>query len=578
VSARLASQLTALALVVVSSACGGDTGSEPPLREPTLLEIDLRTPFDEREQALFGEPKPSVARALERARRKLDEPLVRGVFVRLGELGGRFADAHDWALLLDAAKAKQKPVHCAFDTLDNAGYALAAHCERLSMTPSGTLDLVGLAAQVMHGRALLDLLGVRAELLQIGQYKGAAEPFTRDSMSEPLRESLEALLDELDASFREHLGARGVLAPEGVQATLDGGPYHAGEALAHNLVDAVAYDDEARHHAKAAAGAKEVRELYPHAEKQAPTLTQLIQALSGKAEDPHAGKPRLVLATLSGEIVDGSAMGPNRMASEPFVDGMRQIADDDTIKAMVLRVESPGGSALASDRMWHAVRRVAKRKPVVVSIGEMAASGGYYVASAGAHIIASPSSIVGSIGVVGGKVVFKDLADRVGVHGETLPRAQHAAWLSPLAPFSDSERARLEALLKDTYHRFVNRVALGRKRTVAQLADAVEGRVMGGKRALMLGLIDEIGGLGRALELGRKRGGLPAEAPFETWPRPSDPISQLSTALGGAHAHAQTPSLSQLTEAAHSDATASWILGVSPGRPAAVLTPHLSVR
>jgi protease IV len=181
------------------------------------------------------------------------------------------------------------------------------------------------------------------------------------------------------------------------------------------------------------------------------------------------------------------------------------------------------------------VRRAAARKPVIVSVGDMAASGGYYVASAGTHILASEGSVLGSIGVVGGKVVAAELADKVGVHVTVLPRAPHATWLSPLAPFSDSERARLEHMLTHTYRLFLERVALGRKRSVEQLAPASEGRVMGGARAKELGLIDEIGGLARAVSLARERGKLSKNAPIVRWPEAETPLAALSGLLG-AHA------------------------------------------
>jgi protease-4 len=191
--------------------------------------------------------------------------------------------------------------------------------------------------------------------------------------------------------------------------------------------------------------------------------------------------------------------------------------------------------------MWHAVRRVAQRKPVIVSLGDMAASGGYYIASAGSVIVASPSSIVGSIGVVGGKMVVDGLANRLGVHVTTLTRTQHSAWLSPFQPFSETERASLEGMLQSTYRLFLDRVATGRKLAVEKLLPAAEGRVMGGERAAKLGLVDEVGGLARALQLAIDRGKLPSSAPIESWPDAPDALTALSSVLG---AHAGQSALS----------------------------------
>jgi protease-4 len=501
----------------------------------TLYELDLREALPEQGTSLLGEAKPGLTDGVTKLRGLLDEPLVKGLFVRLGPLAGSFGDLADWSALFDAYRAKKRLVHCHFDELDNLGFALASHCDRLSMTPSGMLDVVGLGAQVVHGRQLLEMLGVRAELLQIGKYKGAAEPFTRDGPSDELRQSLEAMLDDLDRGFRAHLSRGGARNAEAVSAILDAGPYTAEAARSQKLVDALSYDDEARAIAKKAASASALRSVFPERKSDSLSLRDLLAAFTGKDDDSDSSEPRLGLVFLTGEIVDGDRRSMERGASEPFVKAMRRFGDDSRIRAIVLRIESPGGSALASDRMWHAVRRAAGRKPVIVSIGDMAASGGYYVASAGTHILASEGSIVGSIGVVGGKIIVTDLAKRVGVNVTSFERAEHATWLSPLAPFTPDERQRLEAMLTHTYELFLERVSLGRKRSVKQLLPATEGRVMGGERAKELGLIDEIGGLARAIDLARERGKLTKGAPLMRWPEDGDALEALRTVLG-AHA------------------------------------------
>jgi len=567
---------TCLSLTLGS--CGNKTDDDPPLTVETLLELDLTQGLGEREQSLFTEHRPSLATAVERVMTLGTESLSRGLFVRLGPLSGHWSDVDEWAHVFDTLRSKKKPVHCAFEALDNAGYALAAHCDTLSMTPAGMLDLVGIAAQVLHGRELLESVGVKADLLQIGRYKGAAEPFTLDTMSEPLRESLDGLLDDLDARFRTHLKTRTKLSTLDLQGLIDRGPYHSESARTAQLVDAVAYDDEARNKAKLAVGASHVRAIFPHREEEF-SLRALLDALSEDKAKELKAKNRIVLATLVGEIVDGDRMGADKAASDPFVMAMRKFADDTRVKAVVLRIESPGGSALASDRMWHAVRRVAGRKPVIVSMGDMAASGGYYVACAGSYVLATEGSIVGSIGVVGGKIVVAGMADRFGVHADTLKRAERATWLSALAPFTTEERGQLEVLLRDTYDRFLERVAIGRKRDLTQIQSAAEGRVMGGARAKKLGLVDEVGGLGRALQLARERGNVARDAPIEAWPSTSDPVAALTSALAGAKLN--TPEwrlLEEMSRVSEMSSEATWVSHLAPGRPAAVLPAHLSVR
>jgi protease-4 len=232
---------------------------------------------------------------------------------------------------------------------------------------------------------------------------------------------------------------------------------------------------------------------------------------------------------------------------------MRRIADDREIQALVLRINSPGGSALASDKMWHSVRRVAARKPVIVSVGDMAASGGYYVACAGTEIFADDVSIVGSIGVVGGKIVGQELAARLGVHPATLSRGQNAGWMSPFRPFSATERQAVQRSMQSTYDTFLSRVRMGRKLEPAQLAAVAEGRIMSGKRAREGGLVDTVGGLDAALARARKQGGLPDDSPVEVWPKQRAFFERASRLLAGADTRvgslpelvAQLPTLAQ---------------------------------
>jgi protease-4 len=549
VTSRLASLV--LAALPALAACG-------PLEEPsnlpsteTLYELNLTRPMPEQGSAFLGERRPGLAEATSELRTLLDQDLTRGLFVRLGAHRGHLADVDEWADVFEAYRAKKKPVHCHFEGADNAAYALAAHCDQVSMTPAGSLDLVGIIAQVVFGKDLLELLGVQADLLQMGRYKGAAEPFTRDSMSEEMRQSLDGLLTDLDANFRKHLGRRLERPDAEITALLDNGPYTAEAALAAKLVDALAFDDEARAKAKAAAKARIVKRLFEPKEDGDLSLRELLEALSGP-EKRQIKEPHLALVFLDGEIVDGEREGVERMGGTSFVQAMRRLGDDSDVKAVVLRIESPGGSALSSDLMWHSVRRVAKRKPVIVSLGDMAASGGYYVACAGSKIVAAPSSVVGSIGVVGGKMVVRGLADKVGVNVESLPRGRHAGWLSPFAPFSDEERKLFEGLLRDTYDRFLSRVAEGRKKTIADIVPGAEGRVMGGERARSLGLVDEVGSLGRAMALARADGKLPKDAPISVWPAEDNPLRALSQLASGAQSHSALDALTHgRPEASH---------------------------
>ncbi|MDD9934913.1 MAG: S49 family peptidase, partial [Myxococcales bacterium] len=221
-----------------------------------------------------------------------------------------------------------------------------------------------------------------------------------------------------------------------------------------------------------------------------------------------------------------------RAHAEPLQDAMRGSADDEEVKAGVRRIDSPGGSATASDQMWHAVRRVASRKPVIVSVGDMAASGGYWVASAGTEIVAHDSSLLGSIGVVGGKIVAEDLSERAGVNVTRLTRGKRAAWMSSMRGFSDDERAAFERSLQHTYRLFIRRIAQGREMTPEQIAPLAEGRIVSGRRAREGGLVDAAGGLQEALARAREQAELPDDVAVEVWPDQPTLMQQLSQLTG----------------------------------------------
>ncbi len=485
---------------------------------------------------MFGASAPAlreVLRAIDAAR---TEPAARGVFLRIGPLGGAFGRVGDLRAALVALRAAGKPVHCHFDVTDNAGYALlAAACDRISMTPAGDLELVGVAAHLFHAKTLLDTLGVEAQLLQMGRFKGAAEPFTRDAMSPETRESMGAMLDDLQADLVAAIAGGRRLTPGAVQGAIDAGPHDAASARDAGLVDAVAFDDEARERARVAARARRVVPVALRAPAEPVDLDTLLAALAGeRPQDEEARAPRIALVHLEGEITDGErATGSGSGAAGPFVRELRRLADIPEVKAIVLRIDSPGGSALASDRMWHAVRRAAARKPVIVSVGDMAASGGYYIACAGTEVLAHDASLVGSIGVVGGKVSVAGLAARVGVHSEVLARGAHAGWSSPTAPFSDSERRVVERMLASTYARFLARVGSARRLDAGRVAAAAEGRLWSGRRARELGLVDRAGGLSDALRVARERGHLPDDAPVTVWPQQRALVDWVADALGG---------------------------------------------
>ena len=514
-----------LAPLFFLAACGGpDEPAEEAESNPARRELQeivlLEAPGESSQPSLFSTPGPSTRDVLTRLDEARTDEHVVALFVRLGPMGGAWGRIDDLREAFQAVRDAGKPVHCHFETIDNAGYLLAASsCDRISVTPAGILDTVGIAAQVFYARTLLEQIGVTAELLQVGTFKGAAEPFTRSEMSPEMRESMGTLLDDLQLSLIQAMVEGREMTAERAQEVHDAGPYDADGAREARLVDAVEFDDEARTRAREAGNAtRNVRvQLMP--EHEPTTLADLIGALAsgeGPSEGPEGA--HVVIAYLDGEISDDEEPGVGTGQAGPFVRHMRELAEDEDVRAVVLRIDSPGGSALASDRMWHAVRRVAARKPVIVSVGDMAASGGYYIASAAHDIVAHPGSIVGSIGVVGGKVDASALLERVGIHAETLTRGEHAGWSSLTQPWGESERAVLQRMMENTYGRFVARIVEGREMPRERVLASAEGRIWTGRQGLERGLVDRLGGIGTALAMAREQAHLEDDVAIVEWP------------------------------------------------------------
>jgi protease IV len=522
-----------LLLAACLAACKGDRPKGPPQKE--LHTIRLQQAFPESpDRALLPGTDLNHASLLERIAQMTSEPNVAGLFLQISEMGGAWGRAADLRDALAGFRKARKPVHCHVETTDNLGYALLARsCDKISMTPSGFLNLVGVSTEAAYARKLLANVGVTAELIQAGRFKGAADPLTRDDMPPEVRQTLSALVDDLQSALVEAVAQGRAITPARVQALIDKGPFTAETAKTEGLLDDVIFDDAARAQAKAAAKAERIVEEVPRREQKPTSLFDLLSELWASDEGEEASGPRLGLVYLEGTILRGSPSSIRSAHAESFVRAVREFADERDIRAIVLRIDSPGGSALASDLMWHAVRRAAKRKPVIVSIGDVCASGGYYVASAGTEIMAQDDSLIGSIGVVGGKVVFAELAQRIGIRVEHLGRGKHSGWASAVRSWSPSERATIEASLRSGYARFIARIAEGRNMKASEIEPYAEGRIMTARRAREGRLVDRVGGLRDALAAARERGKLPSSAPTQVWPTKPSLVEALTELTEG---------------------------------------------
>lgn len=414
--------------------------------------------------------------------------------------------------LRDAIKdfrASGKPIYSFMEIGMNKEYYVASAAEKVFLPPGGDLYVNGFAAEAMFYKGSLDKLGVEAEVIQIGpKYKNAPDQYTRKEMSEGQREVINAILDEYYVRFTGGIAEDRKLSFENVKAIVDNAPYHAGEAKQLGLINEAFYRDQVYEELKNRLGYKADDKLRTVSGSEYREVPPDSLGLNNGA--------RIAVVYASGAINMGSssnsAFGGEMVGSDTIVKAVNQAAEDSTIKAIVLRVDSPGGSALASDLMWHALENAKAKKPVVVSMADVAASGGYYIACNANKIVAEPTTVTGSIGVFMGKPVVKGFYDWIGVTNEYVMRGKNAGIFRETEKWTPEERAKMQDQANKIYFDdFVPKVAAGRRKTAEEVNSIAQGRVWTGTQAKQNGLIDEFGGLERAITVAKELAKIPAE-------------------------------------------------------------------
>lgn len=499
-----------------------------------LAEIRLEGALEEAPQggiSLFGSEKKSFRGLLRRIAQAKDDAEVKGLVLRLGDVSLGLAKSAELRRALAALRASGKKAYARTESLGLGEYLVACGCDEVSIEPAGYLVIPGLRIEMTYVRDLLDKIGVTADVVHIGEFKTAGEELYLREMSSAQREALGAILDD----FYEHVvdvvakGRR--TTADRAKSAIDTAIFTAEQARARGLVDAVEYDDEYRSRlAKEQGGAVSFVEKYGEREHEEPDFSDMASVFGifgemfKKPKPPEGDKIALVYA--NGMIVTGkseaSPFGGSIMGSRTMVEAIRQAADDASVKAIVMRVDSPGGDGLASDEIWREVVRAKGKKPFVVSMSDVAGSGGYYIAMGASAIVAEPTTITGSIGVVGMKPVFGGLYKKVGANPQSLQRGRRAGMMSLDVPFSDEEREALRKFMEAFYGDFVAKVAEGRGKTPDQIEPIARGRIWSGKRAVELGLVDRLGGLEDAIALAKEKAGLDpkADLPLYELPRP----------------------------------------------------------
>ncbi len=486
---------------------------EPSIRNNSVLALRVGGVLpdyvpDDPLRKIFGGPDQSLTGLLMQFKKAKVDKRITAILLDIDMSGVGWGKSDEIRNSIADFRTSGKPVYGYMEFGLNKEYYIASACDKIYLAPPGELFTTGLAADVMFFRGALDKLGVYPDIYQIGKYKSAADIFTRKQMSDAHREATNALLDDIYNRYVEAIAkGRGKSADE-VRAIIDSAPYGARKAKEAGLIDGAAYRDEVEKELKAKLGYKETDDL-PIARGSEYRDVQPESLGLNKGE-------KIAVIYGSGDIGSGrsenSPSGEQSIGSDTLAKAITDASSDKTIKAIVLRVDSPGGSGLASDIIWHAVEAAKQKKPVVVSMSDVAASGGYYISCGANKIIAEPSTITGSIGVVAGKPVVKGLYDWLGITNEYVLRGKNAGMFRETEKFSDSERQKFQEWINTTYYEdFVPKVARGRNKPAEYIDSVGQGRVWTGAQAKDRGLVDEFGGLERAIDVAKDLAKIPAD-------------------------------------------------------------------
>ncbi|HEX5214939.1 MAG TPA: signal peptide peptidase SppA [Vicinamibacterales bacterium] len=461
------------------------------------LYLDIAAPFAEIEASsvlsAFVEPAPTLRQTVNAIKRAKNDTRIKALVIRPRGGGALWAQLQEVRAALDDFRAGGKPITAYLEFGGPQEYFLAAAADRVVMMPAGQLDVAGLAFYELFFRGTLDKLGVVPDLLHIGEYKSASNTFTEKGFTPAHREATQALnrdwYDELVRGI-----AKGRKQSEAaVRAAIDGGPYLAEAAKKAGLVDVLAYEDQLNDDA-------------PIKGTQKIEQRQYAQAPGGGSAVATGGSIALLYAV--GSIASGKSNfdGASQViGSDTFAEWLRKVRLDSGVRAVVVRIDSPGGSAIASEVIWREMMLTRAVKPLIVSMGDVAASGGYYMAAPAHSIVAQPGTLTGSIGVVTGKFALQGALDKVGVGTATVTEGKHADIYSPFRPFSTEERGRIEEQMQTTYELFLKRVAEGRQVPTEKIDAVAQGRVWTGRQARERGLVDELGGLEDAIRIAKQR-------------------------------------------------------------------------
>jgi protease-4 len=491
-----AMSISAIGLLLLFSA----VGREPQVSSNSTLVLRIGGDLNELDAGgVFGpfiEGAPTVRSIVEMLRKAKSDKRITSVILKpsgAGALWGKVQEVRD---ALADFRRSGKPVVAYLEYGGEQEYYLATVCDKVFLMPSATLDLTGMASYELFLRGTLDKIGAYPDALHIGEYKTYSNTFTQHTYTPAHREMAESLNNDMFEQLVRGIADGRKKSEADVKTLIDHGPFLPEDALKAGLIDDLAYEDEIDDKMKLGSGKLHVVEMNDYRQVAAGSFAL------GRG-------PKIAVIYATGLIASGKstydATGGQIAGAETLIEYLRKARADSSVKAIVLRVDSPGGSAIASDVIWREVVLTKNQKPLVASMSDVAASGGYYIAMPAHAIVAEPSTLTGSIGVVLTKFVIDGTLKKLGMNLEGVSQGKYADMYSPVRPFSPDERARMAENMQATYDTFVEKAAQGRNTTPERIDAIGQGRVWTGRQAKQIGLVDELGGLDRAIALAKQR-------------------------------------------------------------------------
>lgn len=506
---------------------------ETEVKANSILSLKLNYSIDERTNndpfqnfdfaSMEGSSNPGLNDILKSIRHASTDDQIKGIYIDIAYVPNSYATLKEIRDALIEFKKSKKFVYAYGEIIEEHGYYIASVADSIYITPTGTVLLDGFAYTSTYVKGMLDKIGVQAELIRHGKFKAAGEPFIANEMSAENRKQIESFMGTIYQEFITAIATSRKIEPAVFEDICNQLKVQRPEdAVAFGLINGLKYRDEMEADLKKLSGIAESDDL---------EMVSIGSYKSKAREGKLTAKDKIAVIYAVGEIVDGDG-GDGQMGSAPTAEAIAKARKDSSIKAVVLRVNSPGGSALASDIIWREVVLTKKVKPVIVSMGALAASGGYYIAAPADMIVAEPNTITGSIGVFGMFINAQNLLNnKLGLKFEKVKFGEYSDLGSPDRPMTAAEKAIMQKMIDRIYDDFISRVAEGRNLTKAQVDSIAQGRVWAGKDALGLGLVDTLGGLGDAVAIAVRKANL-SEYRIVGLPEQKDPFEKILKSFG----------------------------------------------